>query len=305
MYHKKDQVGELYQILSLSKEVDEVVLSILIYILKKERIQDCLEFLSQEQYQFLVEMKRSKVENLSLLDKEQTLNGEKNIKRIKDVLKKIRDHEFNKQNYSTDDYEEIKKDLIIKISWDNKIIEFLQFLVHLTALDDIYIQCGSNSLHLLVLMKVDLKESCFENIRIRNTSILGANLVRCDLSGSVLDNVIISGVNLNQAKLFNCKWKNLGINEGIQLNGHSGRVNLVCYSPDGKSLASCSDDHSIILWDAKTGKIKTIIRGKGMVKSVFFSPQNTTLAFSYGIFVYVWSLKTGKQLSRLNGELSV
>ncbi|CAK69564.1 unnamed protein product (macronuclear) [Paramecium tetraurelia] len=100
-------------------------------------------------------------------------------------------------------------------------------------------------------MKVDLKEQCFENIRIKNISLIGANLVRCDLSGSELDNVIISGVNLNQAKLFNCRWGNIGLHEGINL-----------LFPDGKTIVSCSNDKSIRLWDVKKGKIKSIRRVK-------------------------------------------
>ncbi|CAD8172798.1 unnamed protein product [Paramecium octaurelia] len=280
MHHEKEQVGVLYEVMSLSNEVDEVFLPILINILKKERIKDCLEFLSQDQNK----MEREK----------------KNIKIITGVLKKVKDHDFNTQNYSMDDYKEFKKDLITEISLNKKIIEFLKFLVQLTALDETYIWCGSNSLHLLVLMKIDLKEICVENIRIRNASIIGANLVRCDLSGSEMDNIIISGVNLNQAKLFNCKWRNLGINERIQFNGHIVGVNQVCFSPDGKSLASCSNDNSIILWAVKKGKIKFRIKMKRQVTLVCFSPNNTILAFSQRNVVYLWNLRTEKQMSTLN-----
>ncbi|CAD8178379.1 unnamed protein product [Paramecium octaurelia] len=55
-----------------------------------------------------------------------------------------------------------KKRFIINILCNKKIIEFRKLIFHLTALDEIYIKCGSNSLHLLVLMKVDLKQQCFE-----------------------------------------------------------------------------------------------------------------------------------------------
>ncbi|CAD8183825.1 unnamed protein product [Paramecium octaurelia] len=337
MHHEKEQADVLYEVLSFSNEVDEVFLPILINILKKERIQDCLKFLSQEQNKFLLEIEGQKVENQSLLEKEQTLNGEKNIKIITDVLKKVMDHDFNTQNYSMDDYEEFKKDLITKVSMNKKIIEFLKFLVHLTALDETYIQCGSNSLHLLLLMKVDLREQSFENIRIRNTSLDGGNFVRCIFNGSEFDNVSISGMNLNQAQMFNCNWKNIKIHELNKLDGHSRRVNQVCFSPDGKSLASCGDDNKIILWDVKTGKIKSKIKVKEVVKSVCFSHNASTLAFSSGRFenkkqyqmvilkqlsicyspdgttlasgsrdnsIRLWDIKTGQQKAKLDGHSS-
>ncbi|CAD8136770.1 unnamed protein product [Paramecium octaurelia] len=302
MHNKKEQVGELYKVLALFKQVDEVVLPILINILKNDRIQDCLEFLSQDQNKFLLEIERQNVENLFLLDKQQTLNGEKNIKRITDILKKIRDHEFNKQNYSTDDYEVIKKDLIVKISWDNKIIDLLKFLVHLTALDERYTQCGSNSLHLLVQMKADVREQSFENIKIRDSSLVGGNFVGCNFNESEFDNVDISGINLNQAQMFNCKWKNIKIHELNILDGHYRKVYQVCFSSDGKSLASCSDDNSIILWDVQTGKKKFRSRGKWEVKQLCFSPNNNTLVFSSQEFLYLLNLRTGKQKVRLGLE---
>ncbi|CAD8188100.1 unnamed protein product [Paramecium octaurelia] len=151
-------------------------------------------------------------------------------------------------------------------------------------------------------MKVDQKESCFEIIRIKNTSSIGANFVKCDLSGSEFDNVIFSGVNLNQAKLFNCYWRNLRINKLNKLTVHSDDANQVGFSPDGMSLASCSMDQSICLWDVKTGKIKSIIIGEGDLKSLCFS-SNITLAYSSREFEYLWNLKTGKQIAKLDGHL--
>ncbi|CAD8162590.1 unnamed protein product [Paramecium octaurelia] len=87
-----------------------------------------------------------------------------------------------------------------------------------------------------------------------------------------------------------------------KLDGHCGRVVQVCFSPDGKSLASCSDDNSIILWDVRTGKVNSRIKVKQEVKSVCFSHNTSTLAFSSGNFVYLWNLKTGKQKAKLDGH---
>src|SRR5262249_27358055 len=38
------------------------------------------------------------------------------------------------------------------------------------------------------------------------------------------------------------------------LTGHGGGVFSVAFSPDGKTLASGSDDHAIRLWDVATGR---------------------------------------------------
>lgn len=37
------------------------------------------------------------------------------------------------------------------------------------------------------------------------------------------------------------------------LKGHTNEVNSVCFSPDGLTLATGSDDNTIMLWDVKTG----------------------------------------------------
>src|SRR5207248_150149 len=40
----------------------------------------------------------------------------------------------------------------------------------------------------------------------------------------------------------------------LSLKGHTGPVWGVCFSPDGKRLASASDDHTVKVWDAGTGQ---------------------------------------------------
>lgn len=60
---------------------------------------------------------------------------------------------------------------------------------------------------------MDLKNQSFQDIRIKDTSLIGANFIRSDLSGSEFDNVDISFMNLNGALLFNCNWSKLKIRE--------------------------------------------------------------------------------------------
>jgi WD40 repeat protein len=58
------------------------------------------------------------------------------------------------------------------------------------------------------------------------------------------------------------------------LKGHSGSVNSVSFSPDGRLLASGGGDDTIILWDVKSGEILKRLKGhSGHVTSVSFSPD--------------------------------
>ncbi|UKY55085.1 trypsin-like peptidase domain-containing protein [Streptomyces inhibens] len=63
------------------------------------------------------------------------------------------------------------------------------------------------------------------------------------------------------------------------LSGHTGTVESVAFSPDGRTLATGSDDHSVRLWDMATGKRRTVLTGHtNAVDSVAFSPDGHTLA---------------------------
>ena len=80
--------------------------------------------------------------------------------------------------------------------------------------------------------------------------------------------------------------------------GHSGAVNSVCYSPDGKYLASASgvNDHTIKLWELATGRVvKTLTGHTGGINSVTYSLDGKYLASGSGDgTIELWEVETGK-----------
>lgn len=60
------------------------------------------------------------------------------------------------------------------------------------------------------------------------------------------------------------------------LEGHRDLIFAICFSPDGKLLASASNDETIRLWDAKTGVTHSVIRDdpKNVARGITFSPDN-------------------------------
>jgi len=68
----------------------------------------------------------------------------------------------------------------------------------------------------------------------------------------------------------------------------------LCFSPDGKTLASASDGKCIRLWEAATGKNLATLEGhEGAVRSVAFSPDGKTLASgSEDMSVRLWDVDT-------------
>ncbi|MCA2683350.1 MAG: hypothetical protein IM504_07275 [Microcystis sp. M038S2] len=89
--------------------------------------------------------------------------------------------------------------------------------------------------------------------------------------------------------------------ESNRLVGHNDGVWSVSFSPDGKTLATGSEDKTIKLWNVETGEeIGTLSGHNGSVYSVSFSSDGKTLATgSEDKTIKLWNVETGEEIGTL------
>jgi WD40 repeat protein/class 3 adenylate cyclase/tRNA A-37 threonylcarbamoyl transferase component Bud32 len=90
----------------------------------------------------------------------------------------------------------------------------------------------------------------------------------------------------------------------ITYKGHSAAVRAVAFSPNGKRIATGSDDCTARLWDVETGGELVRFTGhNAAVRSVSFSPDGKRIVTaSYDNTAKLWDAETGRELLTLKGH---
>jgi WD40 repeat protein len=96
-------------------------------------------------------------------------------------------------------------------------------------------------------------------------------------------------------------------NDRATVSGHTGRVNAVAWSPDGKRIASCGQGGLLKFWDAGSGKeIASLAAHSGGATALTFSQRGELLATA-GVdgTVKLWDVDTRKIVATFVGHLGI
>ena len=93
----------------------------------------------------------------------------------------------------------------------------------------------------------------------------------------------------------------------VTFKGHNNSVNSVSFSPDGKCIASGSNDNTVKVWDVESGNEVLTLRGHSYgITSVSFSPDGKRIASgSYDKTVKIWDAETGQETLILQGHSGI
>ncbi len=87
-------------------------------------------------------------------------------------------------------------------------------------------------------------------------------------------------------------------------SGHTDGINVAVFSPDGRLLATVSQDTDVKLWDIASGQeIATLTSHARPINAVAFSPDGSLLATAGDDgFIILWNLSTLELVTVLNGQ---
>jgi WD40 repeat protein len=108
--------------------------------------------------------------------------------------------------------------------------------------------------------------------------------------------IIVPNFPDNTARIFK-----INTGEEIVLKGHSAPVYIASWSPDGRFVATGSEDHSARIWDPETGKSLCVLNGHTdfVVKLAFSHNGERVATYSFDQTCRLWSVTTGNEIAKI------
>ncbi|GAB4276341.1 MAG: AAA-like domain-containing protein [Oscillatoriaceae cyanobacterium] len=238
--------------------------------------------LSDRDYQFLAASTEAELANLREIESNQAGEIER-LHREKDLLEKLNQEQEKRKITEAElqrkiEKEREQKNKIIAAS-AGAIVSILAFLTGVfwvkSAISDSNSQINGLSLFSEELYKSD------RGLDALIESLKAATALR-EAIGISADTKIRVVMNLQEI-VYNLKERN-------RLEGHTKTIISVSYSPDGKLIATASDDNTAKIWAADGTPIATL-NHSGPVRSVAWSPDSKILATgSYDDTIKIWNI---------------
>ena len=110
-------------------------------------------------------------------------------------------------------------------------------------------------------------------------------------------------------RVWDVSW-NTSVSQNVcSYREHLGEIKHMAWSPNSMRIASVSEENTVRIWDANSGKTINVYRGdpdlkRNVARVLAWSSDGQLLAAGGSKYVYLWETTTGRLLAKLRGGLS-